>query len=35
MHLVHWMQGPDPRAATELIKSAGVLDAIIRHLKKA
>ncbi|KAF7145899.1 hypothetical protein RHSIM_Rhsim04G0149800 [Rhododendron simsii] len=28
-------KGPDPRAATELIKSAGVLDAIIRHLKKA
>ncbi|POO01609.1 Coatomer beta subunit [Trema orientale] len=27
--------GPDPRAATDLIKVDGVLDAIIRHLKKA
>ncbi|XP_058212865.1 importin subunit alpha-9 isoform X1 [Rhododendron vialii] len=33
--LSNLIKGPDSRAATELIKSAGVLDAIIRHLKKA
>ncbi|XP_028775194.1 importin subunit alpha-9 isoform X2 [Neltuma alba] len=27
--------GPDPKAATELIRVEGVLDALIRHLKKA
>ncbi|KAL8138465.1 hypothetical protein V2J09_004466 [Rumex salicifolius] len=27
--------GPNPRAATELIRIGGVLDAIVRHLKKA
>ncbi|EXC16258.1 Importin subunit alpha-2 [Morus notabilis] len=33
--LSNLIKGPDPRAATELIKVDGVLDAIIRHLKKA
>ncbi|PSS23722.1 Importin subunit alpha-9 like [Actinidia chinensis var. chinensis] len=33
--LSNLIKGPDPRAATELIKCDGVLDAIIRHLKKA
>lgn len=29
------MQGPNPKAAAELIRVDGVLDAIIRHLRKA
>lgn len=29
------MQGPNPKAANELIRVEGVLDAIIRHLRKA
>ncbi|KAL5546206.1 hypothetical protein UlMin_005893 [Ulmus minor] len=33
--LSNLIKGPDPRAATELIKVDGVLDAITRHLKKA
>lgn len=33
--LSNLIKGPDPRAATELIKVEGLLDAIIRHLKKA
>lgn len=32
-HIFH-LQGPDPKAATELIKVEGVSDAIVRHLKK-
>lgn len=33
--LSNLIKGPDPKAATELIRVDGVLDAIIRHLKKA
>ncbi|XP_030495518.1 importin subunit alpha-9 [Cannabis sativa] len=33
--LSNLIKGPDPRAATDLIRVEGVLDAIIRHLKKA
>lgn len=33
--LSNLIKGPEPKAATELIKIEGVLDAIIRHLKKA
>lgn len=33
--LSNLIKGPDPRAATDLIRSDGVLNAIIRHLKKA
>ncbi|GAB2272370.1 Importin subunit alpha-9 [Dionaea muscipula] len=29
------IKGPNPRAATELIRIDGVLDAIVRHLRKA
>ncbi|PIN10529.1 Karyopherin (importin) alpha [Handroanthus impetiginosus] len=32
--LSNLIKGPDPRAATELIRTDGVLDAILRHLKK-
>lgn len=30
-----WMQGPELKAATELIRIDGVLDAILRHLRKS
>ncbi|CAL0299586.1 unnamed protein product [Lupinus luteus] len=33
--LSNLIKGPDPKAATELIRIDGVLDAIVRHLKKA
>ncbi|XVF76490.1 hypothetical protein PTKIN_Ptkin13bG0270600 [Pterospermum kingtungense] len=33
--LSNLIKGPDPKAATELIKVDAVLDAIIRHLRKA
>ncbi|RAL45221.1 hypothetical protein DM860_014631 [Cuscuta australis] len=33
--LSNLIKGPDPKAATELIRIDGVLDAILRHLKKA
>ncbi|RDY07126.1 Importin subunit alpha-9 [Mucuna pruriens] len=33
--LSNLIKGPDPKAATELIRVDGVLDSIIRHLKKA
>ncbi|XP_021715746.1 importin subunit alpha-9-like isoform X1 [Chenopodium quinoa] len=33
--LSNLIKGPNPRAAMELIKMDGVLDAIIRHLKKS
>uniref|UniRef100_A0A2N9IAJ0 Importin subunit alpha n=1 Tax=Fagus sylvatica TaxID=28930 RepID=A0A2N9IAJ0_FAGSY len=33
--LSNLIKGPDPEAATELIRVDGVLDAIVRHLKKA
>ncbi|CAM8959716.1 unnamed protein product [Rhodiola kirilowii] len=33
--LSNLIKGPDPKASTELIKIDGVLDAIIRHLRKA
>ncbi|KAK9291014.1 hypothetical protein L1049_009197 [Liquidambar formosana] len=33
--LSNLIKGPDPRAATELIRIDGVLDAIARHLRKA
>ncbi|KAI9122206.1 hypothetical protein K1719_006895 [Acacia pycnantha] len=33
--LSNLIKGPDPKAATELIRVDGVLDALIRHLKKA
>ncbi|XP_021888987.1 importin subunit alpha-9 isoform X2 [Carica papaya] len=33
--LSNLIKGPDPKAAVELMKVDGVLDAIIRHLKKA
>ncbi|KVH90513.1 Armadillo [Cynara cardunculus var. scolymus] len=33
--LSNLIKGPDPEAATELIKVDGVVDAILRHLKKA
>ncbi|XAR69046.1 hypothetical protein NMG60_11000498 [Bertholletia excelsa] len=33
--LSNLIKGPDPRAATELIKINGILDAIIRHFRKA
>ncbi|KAF5737560.1 hypothetical protein HS088_TW13G00445 [Tripterygium wilfordii] len=33
--LSNLIKGPDPKAATELIRVDGVLDAILRHLKKA
>lgn len=33
--LSNLIKGPDPKAATELIRIDGVLDAITRHLKKA
>ncbi|KAK8638966.1 hypothetical protein V6N13_137370 [Hibiscus sabdariffa] len=33
--LSNLIKGPDPKAATELIKVDGVLDAILRHLRKA
>nr|KYP58016.1 Importin subunit alpha-2 [Cajanus cajan] len=33
--LSNLIKGPDPKAATELIRIDGILDAIIRHLKKA
>ncbi|KAL6998244.1 Importin subunit alpha-9 [Sarracenia purpurea var. burkii] len=33
--LSNLIKGPDPRAATELVRSEGVLDAIIWHLKKS
>ncbi|KAF5782504.1 hypothetical protein HanXRQr2_Chr11g0496641 [Helianthus annuus] len=29
------LSGPDPDAATELVKIDGVVDAIVRHLKKS
>ncbi|KAM1386155.1 hypothetical protein ACFX13_033231 [Malus domestica] len=29
------MQGPNPKAATELIRVDGLLDALVRHLRKA
>ncbi|KAK3021357.1 hypothetical protein RJ639_045990 [Escallonia herrerae] len=33
--LSNLIKGPDPRAATELIRTDGVLDAILRHLRKS
>ncbi|GAB4856697.1 Importin subunit alpha-9 [Ancistrocladus abbreviatus] len=33
--LSNLIKGPNPRAATELIRIDGVLDAIVRHLRKA
>ncbi|KAG6642995.1 importin subunit alpha-9 isoform X2 [Carya illinoinensis] len=33
--LSNLIKGPDPKAATELIRVDGLLDAIVRHLKKA
>nr|GMD34950.1 importin subunit alpha-9 [Ipomoea batatas] len=33
--LSNLIKGPDPKAATELIRIDGVVDAILRHLKKA
>ncbi|KAH7513003.1 hypothetical protein FEM48_Zijuj12G0150300 [Ziziphus jujuba var. spinosa] len=33
--LSNLIKGPDPKAATDLIRVDGVLDAIIRHLRKA
>ncbi|KAF8397648.1 hypothetical protein HHK36_016568 [Tetracentron sinense] len=33
--LSNLIKGPDPKAATELIRIDGVLDAIVRHLRKA
>ncbi|KAF1877790.1 hypothetical protein Lal_00038099 [Lupinus albus] len=33
--LSNLIKGPNPKAATELIRIDGVLDAIVRHLKKA
>ncbi|KAJ8899846.1 hypothetical protein K2173_019549 [Erythroxylum novogranatense] len=33
--LSNLIKGPDPKAATELIRIDGVLDAILRHLRKA
>ncbi|KAL4389989.1 hypothetical protein HN51_010924 [Arachis hypogaea] len=33
--LSNLIKGPEPKAATELIRVDGVLDAIVRHLKKA
>ncbi|KAF1002785.1 importin subunit alpha-9 [Apium graveolens] len=33
--LSNLIKGPEPKAATELIKNNGVLDAILRHLKKS
>lgn len=33
--LSNLIKGPDPEAATELIKVDGVVDAILRHLKKS
>lgn len=33
--LSNLIKGPDPKAATELIKVDGVLDAILQHLRKA
>uniref|UniRef100_A0A7N0UWY0 Importin subunit alpha n=1 Tax=Kalanchoe fedtschenkoi TaxID=63787 RepID=A0A7N0UWY0_KALFE len=33
--LSNLIKGPDPKASTELMKIDGVLDAIVRHLKKA
>ncbi|KAG8374253.1 hypothetical protein BUALT_Bualt11G0112100 [Buddleja alternifolia] len=33
--LSNLIKGPDPKAATELIRIDGVLDAILRHLKRA
>lgn len=33
--LSNLIKGPDPRAATELVRIDGVLDAILRHLKKS
>ncbi|KAJ0983913.1 hypothetical protein J5N97_002269 [Dioscorea zingiberensis] len=32
--LSNMIKGPDPKAATELIKVDGVVDSIVRHLKK-
>ncbi|GLT69771.1 hypothetical protein SLA2020_418970 [Shorea laevis] len=33
--LSNLIKGPDPKAATELIRVEGVLDAILRHLRKS
>ncbi|MED6119368.1 Importin subunit alpha-9 [Stylosanthes scabra] len=33
--LSNLIKGPEPKAATELVRVDGVLDAIVRHLKKA
>ncbi|KAJ4704852.1 Importin subunit alpha [Melia azedarach] len=33
--LSNLIKGPDPKAATELIRVEGILDAILRHIKKA
>lgn len=33
--LSNLIKGPDPKAATELIRTDGVLDVIVRHLKRA
>ncbi|KAL3531909.1 hypothetical protein ACH5RR_005430 [Cinchona calisaya] len=33
--LSNLIKGPDPKAATELIRIAGVVEAILRHLRKA
>ncbi|PIA32868.1 hypothetical protein AQUCO_04300064v1 [Aquilegia coerulea] len=33
--LSNLIKGPDPKAATELIRVEGVLDSIVRHLRKA
>lgn len=33
--LSNLIKGPDPKAATELIRVDGVLDALLRHLRKA
>ncbi|GAA0147654.1 transporter [Lithospermum erythrorhizon] len=33
--LSNLIKGPDPKAATELIRTQGVLDAFLRHLRKA
>ncbi|GLT47905.1 hypothetical protein SLA2020_215590 [Shorea laevis] len=33
--LSNLIKGPDPKAATELIRVEGVLDAIVRHLRKS
>ncbi|XP_014489695.1 importin subunit alpha-9 isoform X1 [Vigna radiata var. radiata] len=33
--LSNLIKGPDPKAATELVRAEGVLEAIIRHLRKS